>query len=61
MDYEKFVQNQARQTRDLIDAVGLNWEEGCLAPELNQRIAMTASLRASEETRLHTATKLAVV
>lgn len=43
IDYEDLVANQNDATRKLVAACGLGWEEGCLAPERNEKPSLTAS------------------
>ncbi|HLG88960.1 MAG TPA: tetratricopeptide repeat protein [Alphaproteobacteria bacterium] len=44
IDYEELVSDRERVTRRLIAFCGLDWNEGCLAPERNRRAVKTASL-----------------
>jgi tetratricopeptide (TPR) repeat protein len=44
VDYEQFVGNAESQTRRLIAACGLEWNDACLAPHRNTRTIKTASL-----------------
>ena len=41
--YEKLTENQEKQTRKMIDQIGINWEDTCLSPHKNDRIVKTAS------------------
>ena len=41
--YEALVENLEQTARDLISFIGLNWENACLRPELNDRLVLTAS------------------
>ena len=43
LDYELLTVNQDSETRQLIDYLGLNWDEKCLSPENNTRRVKTAS------------------
>ena len=43
VDYEELVVDQDKQTRQLIDYLGLEWEEKCLSPHENHRDVATAS------------------
>ena len=43
LDYDKLTDDQESETRRLIEYLGLNWEESCLAPEENKRSVITAS------------------
>jgi len=43
LDYEKLTVNQEIETRQLIDHLGLEWDEGCLSPQNNTRSVLTAS------------------
>ena len=43
LDYEKLVLEQETETINLIEYLGLNWENGCLSPQNNRRIVKTAS------------------
>ncbi|PQM62387.1 MAG: hypothetical protein CML47_00895, partial [Rhodobacteraceae bacterium] len=43
LDYELLTHNQNSATRDLINHLGLNWEDRCLYPERNNRSVRTAS------------------
>jgi tetratricopeptide (TPR) repeat protein len=43
MDYEQLVSDQERQTRRLLDEIGLDFEEGCLRFEKNKNASNTAS------------------
>jgi Tfp pilus assembly protein PilF len=42
-DYELLTVNQENETRQLIDYLGLNWEDRCLLPQNNMRSVATAS------------------
>jgi hypothetical protein len=44
VDYETMVENREAETRRLIDFLGLDWDDACLAPEQNQRTVKTASV-----------------
>ena len=44
VDYEALVADSEPQTRRLIAACGLEWNEACLAPHLNTRRINTASI-----------------
>jgi hypothetical protein len=43
LDYDKLTEDQEPETRRLIEYLGLNWEDACLAPEKNKRSVKTAS------------------
>ncbi len=43
MEYEALVDDLEGKARELIDYVGLEWEEGCLDFYKNKRIVKTAS------------------
>ena len=43
LDYEQLTVNQESETRQLIDYLGLDWEENCLSPQSNTRSVATAS------------------
>jgi hypothetical protein len=43
LDYELLTTNQDEETRQLIDYLGLTWEEKCLSPQNNTRSVATAS------------------
>jgi hypothetical protein len=43
VDYEALVSDLPAQARRLIDFLGLDWDDACLHPELNQRAVRTAS------------------
>ena len=43
LDYELLTFNQESETRQLIDYLGLDWDEKCLAPQNNTRSVATAS------------------
>jgi len=43
LDYDKLTENQEPETRRLIEGLGLNWEDACLAPQNNKRSVKTAS------------------
>lgn len=43
LDYESLVENQESETRQLIDYLGLDWDEKCLSPQNNKRRVTTAS------------------
>jgi len=43
LDYEGLTVNQESETRKLIENLGLDWEEACLAPQNNKRAVSTAS------------------
>ena len=42
-DYELLTTNQERETKKLINYLGLGWEESCLSPQDNKRSVATAS------------------
>ena len=43
LDYELITVNQESETRQLIDYLGLDWDENCLSPQNNTRSITTAS------------------
>jgi hypothetical protein len=43
LDYEALVKNQKSETRQLIDYLGLDWDEKFLMPQKNNRNVATAS------------------
>jgi len=43
LDYELLIVNQENETRNLIDFLGLDWDEKCLSPQNNTRGISTAS------------------
>ena len=43
LDYEQLTVNQENETRQLIEYLGLDWDEGCLSPQNNTRRVATAS------------------
>ena len=43
LDYELLTVNQESETRQLIDYLGLDWNENCLLPQNNTRSVATAS------------------
>jgi tetratricopeptide (TPR) repeat protein len=43
LDYEQLTVNQDRETRQLIEYLGLDWDEKCLSPQNNTRSVATAS------------------
>jgi tetratricopeptide (TPR) repeat protein len=43
LDYELLTVNQEDETRQLIDYLGLDWDEKCLSPQNNKRRVTTAS------------------
>ena len=43
LDYDIFTEDQESKTRRLIEYLGLNWEDSCLAPQENRRSVRTAS------------------
>ena len=43
LDYEQLTVNQESETRQLIDYLGLDWDEKCLSPQNNTRGVATAS------------------
>ena len=43
LDYEKLTVNQESETRQLIEYLGLDWDENCLSPQNNMRSVSTAS------------------
>ena len=45
LDYERLTVKQENETRNLIDYLGLDWDDKVLSPQKNSRIIMTASNR----------------
>ena len=45
LDYERLTVKQEYETRNLIDYLGLDWDDKVLSPQKNSRIIMTASNR----------------
>ena len=43
LNYEQLTVNQESETRQLIDYLGLDWDENCLSPQNNTRSVATAS------------------
>ena len=43
LDYEQLTVNQENETRQLIEYLGLDWDESCLSPQKNKRRVTTAS------------------
>ena len=43
LDYERLIANQESETRQLINYLGLDWDEKCLSPQDNMRSVETAS------------------
>ena len=43
VDYEKLTVNQENETRQLIEHLGLSWDDKCLSPQNNKRSVATAS------------------
>ena len=43
LDYEQLTVNQETETRQLIEYLGLDWDENCLSPQNNTRSVKTAS------------------
>ena len=43
LDYELLTVNQESETRQLIEYLGLDWDEKCLSPQNNTRRVATAS------------------
>ena len=43
LDYEQLTVNQETETRQLIEYLGLDWDENCLSPQNNPRRVATAS------------------
>ena len=43
LDYEQLTVNQETETRQLIEYLGLDWDENCLSPQNNTRSVATAS------------------
>ena len=42
-DYELLTTNQKDETKNLIQYLGLDWQEECLSPQSNNRSVATAS------------------
>jgi hypothetical protein len=43
LNYDHLTMNQEKETRTLLEHLGLQWEEGCLSPQNNKRSVRTAS------------------
>ena len=43
IDYELLVKNQEKETKKLINYLGIDWESSCLSPHKNKRAVATAS------------------
>ena len=43
LDYERLTHNQESETRQLIDYLGVDWDDNCLSPQDNTRAVATAS------------------
>ena len=43
LNYDKLTEHQERETRRLVEHLGLNWEDACLVPQKNKRSVRTAS------------------
>ncbi len=43
LDYEQLTTDQESETKELIQYLGVNWEDACLYPEENKRYVKTAS------------------
>lgn len=43
LNYESLVTEQEKETRKLVEYLGLNWEDACLSPHKNKRSFRTAS------------------
>ena len=43
LNYETLTVQQEHETRELIDYLGLSWEDECLSPHKNNRSVRTAS------------------
>ena len=43
LDYDGLTENQEEETRELIDHLGLEWDDACLSPQDNTRGVATAS------------------
>ena len=44
IDYEDLINDQKKQTEDMLNYCGLNWDENCLAFYKNKKTVVTASL-----------------
>jgi len=44
VSYESLIQNQESETRRILEFLGLEWHDGCLFPERNERNVRTPSL-----------------
>lgn len=49
LDYEKLVENQNYEIKNIKDYLGLEWNEACLRPHENKRVVDTASLHQVRE------------
>ena len=43
LDYDRLTVKQEVETKQLIERLGLKWEDACLSPEKNKRSVRTAS------------------
>jgi hypothetical protein len=43
LDYDRLTTNQEKETRTLLQYLGLLWEEACISPQNNKRSVRTAS------------------
>lgn len=43
VDYEKLTEHPERETRKLLENIGLEWDDACLSPQKNKRHVTTAS------------------
>ena len=45
LDYDVLTESQETETRSLIEYLGLDWQDACLAPQKNKRFVKTVSQR----------------
>ena len=43
LDYERLTTNQEKETRKILNFIGLKWDKNCLFPHKNNRSVRTAS------------------
>ena len=49
LEYEALTVNQLEETRALLNALGLGWQDECLSPHKSTRVAKTASSQQVKE------------
>jgi tetratricopeptide (TPR) repeat protein len=57
VDYEELVADPERITRQMIDFIGLEWNDACLRPQDNQRAVKTASMWQARQPTYRTSTE----